>query len=928
MRDVVRGLKRYALAAAVVLLGGAAPASADLNSLKPTCATQDAADGTGDNGVQIPYLFCDDGVPATGGRTANPGALLAVAVPQRYDGFQGLPPKLLPPDPNSGADPNGDIALDVDVSMPDPLLFPPPPGGYPLVVMMHGCCAGDKTGWEVRAGSRIDAGGEKWHYNNGWFAARGYVVLTYTARGFVDAQNRGSTGETQLDSRRYEINDFQHLAGQLADDAFWNVDPQRVVATGGSYGGGFSWMALTDPTWTSPAGKAMQLAAAAPKYGWSDLVYSLIPNGGHRSDALPPSNGSATTTPFGFPKKSILAGLFVSGRTGIPPLVSPHATFHPSIDQAFACLQSSDPYEQNPLCTSPMQTTLPEFVSDRSPYYQNEFFDRVASDPSARVPVFSAGTFTDPLFTSIEHRRMVERLRSAFPDYPVQEDYGDYQHFVQNKAKEWGDVCGADLHVCRQSDYAGGDLNADPSGLVARGVTTRLNRLVDHHAKPQGNPTQGEPERDVRASLQVCPQNASGASPADMPGERFTASRFRDLAPNTLIVDVKGAQATTNKAAPNEHALRADPVENEVANGRRCPVANSAGGFASAGPGVATYDSEALPQDFTMIGQTRVTVPHTGQGPGVQLNARLYDLFPDGTQVMVDRGVRRVANANGTEVYDLHGNGWRFPKDHKVRIELAQDDDPYIKASNQPSFLTLEGVKLEIPVRESSAVAGGTVPPRSGAGPSPRVKTRAPKRASDRSRTRRFRVRTEPRAPTKSADIFRYEVEVQSAPRGTFRAVRRGNVRSSTFTFRGRAGKTYRFRGRAIGRNGTVGRYSSAATLVPRDDHAKGLRYRGGWSRKKVKGAYGKRLSRSTRRGARLSFRARSGKLYLIGRESRRGGRARLVIDGKPRTISFRGRRKNRHVIAAVRLRGTRTHRVRVVNLGGLVEIDAVGVLR
>ena len=73
----------------------------------------------------------------------------------------------------------------------------------------------------------------------------------------------GSTGETQLDSARYEINDYQHLAGQLADAGDLlpgagevRVDPGRVVPTGGSYGGGFTWLALTDPTWNSPGGAA------------------------------------------------------------------------------------------------------------------------------------------------------------------------------------------------------------------------------------------------------------------------------------------------------------------------------------------------------------------------------------------------------------------------------------------------------------------------------------------------------------------------------------------------------------------------------------------------------------------------------------------------------------------------------------------------
>ncbi len=43
---------------------------------------------------------------------------------------------------------------------------------------------------------------------------------------------------------------------------------------------------------------------------------------------------------------------------------------------------------------------------------------------------------------------MAERLKATVPGYPIQEYYGDYQHFVQNKRKEWGDLCGADHHVC------------------------------------------------------------------------------------------------------------------------------------------------------------------------------------------------------------------------------------------------------------------------------------------------------------------------------------------------------------------------------------------------------------------------------------------------------------------------------------------------
>ena len=683
----------------LIVAAGATPASADLASLKAACVQKDALDNDTSNGLTLPYTFCDDGIPPTGGTEPNEGAVSAVPVPAKYEGYVGLPAKASDAATMPGADSNGDVALDVDVSLPDPTLNPPRPNGYPLIVLMHGCCSGNKTGWEAPT---IDAGGEKWHYSNAWFAARGYVVLTYTARGFVNGDNRGSTGETQLDSRLFEINDYQHLAGLLADDAFFNVNPRRVVVSGGSYGGGFSWLAMTDPDWISPGGRVMRLAAAAPKYGWTDLVYSLVPTGTHKRDALPATDGSDSHTPLGFPKKSIVAALHAQGKTGVPP-GSNRTTFPEYIDEGATCLNSSDPYESNPLCARTIEETLPSFINDRSAYYQNEFFRGLRNRSIRPVPVFSASTFTDPLFTAVENRRMVERLKATVRNYPVQEDYGDYQHFTQNKAKEWGDVCGDDRHVCRYSDYPGGNLNAVPRDRKRVGVTTRLNRFIDFFARPPGNRSPRRPRFNVRAALQVCPANATDSRPLDEPGRRFVAGTFGDLARNRLVVAAMGVQTTTNDAEPNHHALRAEPITNERTNGNRCPVETT-----PAGEGVATYESEPLPRSFTMIGGTRVRVAHTGTGSGVQLNARLYDVFPDGTAVMIDRGVRRVESPNQTTVFDLHGNGWRLVEGHRVRIELAQDDDPYIKHSTQPSTLTLEGVRLRIPIRQSSMRVKGS----------------------------------------------------------------------------------------------------------------------------------------------------------------------------------------------------------------------------
>ena len=86
----------------------------------------------------------------------------------------------------------------------------------------------------------------------------------------------------------YEVRDAQYLMGRLADDGV--IDPQRIGAAGGSYGGGMAIAlgALRNRTmlpdgslvpWTSPHGTPMQIAATTPEFTWSDLDYALMPNG-------------------------------------------------------------------------------------------------------------------------------------------------------------------------------------------------------------------------------------------------------------------------------------------------------------------------------------------------------------------------------------------------------------------------------------------------------------------------------------------------------------------------------------------------------------------------------------------------------------------------------------------------------------------------
>jgi acetyl esterase/lipase len=666
------------------------------------CRLLDAADGDPANGVELGYRFCDDGLPPAGGGEGG------IPVPVKYrardgDDHTGLPPPATG-DEVTSADERDDlrpevanrITLDVDLSLP---VTPAPARGYPVVVFMHGCCGGNKKSWEA---ATIDAPGELWHHSNAWFAARGYVVITYTARGFRDANDRGSTGTTQLDSRRYEINDYQYLVGLLADhDAAeraagrvprFNVDPLRVAAVGGSYGGGFAWLALTDPRWDSPAfGIDMALGAVLTRYGWTDLVASLVPNGADhdrdpqtgRSFVAPSSPDQALSrAPIGVEKMSIVAGLYATGRN----LSTNHTTFPEHLDRTYVRLQAGEPYEGD----ATVEATLDSFLADRSAYYQEGFWARVAQ--GLRVPVFAAGTWTDPLFPTIETIRFYNKLKSLDRRYPIELYLGDFQHLTaQNKPKEWADLCGQEHRICTIDDFRRADGRLDFSNSpqrVRKGINTRMAEFLDHVLLGRGP----RPAYGVSATTTICPANADQLHPADEPGIEHRARTWRALAPLRARFTWDSGGVLT-PAGPDPHALLADPVVGSR-QADKCYTTP----LTQAGPGIVQLASEVLEEPFTMMGIPTVRAELSAPLRGYWVAARLFDLSSEGALTLVARGVCRTGTGNDCSVFDLSGNGWVFERAHRVVLQLTQADVPHLRPSNLSSVVQVGAVALEIPV--------------------------------------------------------------------------------------------------------------------------------------------------------------------------------------------------------------------------------------
>src|ERR1700704_1155039 len=145
--------------------------------------------------------------------------------------------------------------LDVTVTVPARS------GPHPLVVYLHG------YGGSKRSDSSYDDR----------LAARGHLVLRYSARGFGD-----SWGQVNLADRDVEVRDLRSMIGRVVDDAQGlglNADPQAVAVMGASYGGGQSWLAAVLPTFNSPGNKPVTIRTVIPIAAWTDLVHSLRPNG-------------------------------------------------------------------------------------------------------------------------------------------------------------------------------------------------------------------------------------------------------------------------------------------------------------------------------------------------------------------------------------------------------------------------------------------------------------------------------------------------------------------------------------------------------------------------------------------------------------------------------------------------------------------------
>jgi hypothetical protein len=555
--------------------------------------------------------------------------------------------------------------LDTDLTLPGSAQ-----GALPLIVTLHGWGL-SKTDFE--ASGLAGNGTNTWHWNNVWFAAHGFAVLNYTARGLhrscgqdpttgysyaTDPACAGKASWTHLADRRWEIHDTQYLVGLLVDAGI--ADPSAVVVTGDSYGGGQSWLlALSQDQvmqpdgqlvpWQSPDGVPIRLAAAVPQFSWTDLAQALVDNG-RASDGSPGAPPSGPhESPYGVEKQSYTDALFADG-TATAQYAGPS---DPTADLPgwFAAISAGEPTAQgDPL----MVQALSQLQAYRSAYYLP------VPPPATQVPVFAEQGVTDPLFPGVQLLQMVNKLTAAYPRYPVWAAMGDLGHaYAANPHALWVSV----------NDEANAFLTA-----VLAGPQTKLPRFT---------------------------VTTVGCLPGQ-PVTTYQAASFAALATGSLRLTAPGPAtvASTPDPVPGPEAVETDPVANGGLPGTTsgCRVMNT-----TTDPGVAAWTwTPATP--LTLVGSPVVGVTVALNGTDAELDARLWDVDPTtGQQALITRGIYRLAAPAPGQVtnliFQLWPTAWTLAAGHQLKLELTPDDSPTWSPDNLPATMTLTRLSLTIPTR-------------------------------------------------------------------------------------------------------------------------------------------------------------------------------------------------------------------------------------
>jgi X-Pro dipeptidyl-peptidase-like protein len=551
-----------------------------------------------------------------------------------------------------------EVPLDVDVTLPET-----GDGPFPTIVMMH-AAGGSKKSWETtsplgEAPETPGRGAQRYHYNNNFYARRGYAVVTYTVRG-IDGSCGGAAGEKvqegaciwgygHLDDQRFEARDAQWLLGLLADEGI--AKPRKIGVTGGSFGASaalelaFLRNRIRRPDgslapWRSPAGEKMEIAAAWPRWGWSDFMDVLAPNG-RFSDQQKAAPKWQSLQPVGIFRQSFSLG--VGDPTGYYCGATPQSTPCPYPDADVPAILG---YISAGRPVSPTAQSVFEMFYR----YHGAYGLRFTPHPQMPSPLLIENGFTDGIVAATQGLRVYKYLRSVDPKFPVFLQLGDLGH---------------------------------PRAANKPRVHHYFNDQAAHFfAKYLQGKKRGPRPGEATVFTQTCPL-------AEPDGGPFTARSWAGLQKGAFRIGSKEPQEFNGEGGDEGVAATYDPIFGTKEGCATLPFTPE--------PNTAVY-SRTVEKGFTMIGLPRVEATIASSGENGQIDARVWDISPEGKQLLVTRGVYALENGQSGKIdFELFGNAYHFAAGHTIEVQLLGRDYPYFSESPTPFGVAVREARISLP---------------------------------------------------------------------------------------------------------------------------------------------------------------------------------------------------------------------------------------
>ncbi|HVW39818.1 MAG TPA: alpha/beta fold hydrolase [Amycolatopsis sp.] len=538
----------------------------------------------------------------------------------------------------------------------DTTLYLPDSTPAPAILLPHGF-GGDKTSVTTEAQE---------------LARRGFVVLTYSARGFGH-----STGQIGLNDPGFEVADASHLLDYLAMLPEVRKDgpnDPRVGVAGASYGGALALLL---------AGYDKRVDAISPEVTYNDLAQGLIPN------AAGPTAPAATTPAAGaFAGDGVFkrswAGLLFSAGTG--PSAGGVSAEAPEpgqeTDNSGDSSQSGTGSGGGAAAGTAVPAQLPSTDSVCGRF--------TAEVCQAYTELATTGRAT-PATLNLLHRVSPASVTSKItvPTLLVQGENDTLFGLDQADANA-RQITAAGGKV-QQIWYAGGHDGGTPGPKLRAKVGDWLwNKLTGEGSDPVTGFSY-----DVQGSLR-----ASGAPSVRVVTAPDYPGIGQDATQRDTVALSGGQQTIVNPPGGVPAAVSGIPGLNSLAGSSRLSSL-----FGVDPPGQsAHFTSAALNSQLLVAGSSTVRVRVTGSTPDAALFVKLYDVNPDGTRSLPANAVAPIRVSLPADVsVTLPGVVRPVESGHSLQVVVTTTDQAYATPSAPAVYQVSLAGDLSVPVIPGSA---------------------------------------------------------------------------------------------------------------------------------------------------------------------------------------------------------------------------------